>query len=239
MKTNYLLHIFVLALLLFATSCWHDVTVNGNGIASSEGRIVSGFKAVASSGAFEVHITQGDEYDVMVRAEENIIPYIETRVYNGALHIEIRGIHNVRNRLPMEVFVTVPELKGVKLSGSGIITTGHFISSSMDILLSGSGGIQVSSELASVAAKISGSGSIELSGITDVADFIISGSGNIRADNLECEECFSAVSGSGDIWIHANEYLHAAISGSGNVYYYGNPETEGHISGSGKLIPKM
>ncbi|MDX1285132.1 MAG: head GIN domain-containing protein [Draconibacterium sp.] len=236
MKTIKLFILGSFTLLFAATSCINDFTIRGNGIQATEGRIISGFDRVKSSGSFDVHITEGNEYEVIVSAEENIIPYIETYKSGDVLHIEIRGIHSVKNRLPMEVFVTTPRLEGVKLSGSGLITTGHFVSDDMDILLSGSGKIEMSCEAEEVDAKISGSGRIELSGFADETDFNISGSGSIEASNFETIDCYSAISGSGDVWIKIERFLKASISGSGNVFYYGNPSIETHISGSGNVI---
>lgn len=223
-------------LLTFTTGCLEDIIVEGNGIPSAESRLTRSFSEVASSGEFVVHITNGNEYDVMVNAESNLLHYIETNVRGNTLHIETRGIHNLRNHLPMEIFVTTPELEGLTLSGSGLITTDYFINETMKLTVSGSGHIETACETGRILSLISGSGTMQIYGFTDNADFFISGSGEIDAADLSVSHCEAKISGSGDMMVNVNQYLRADISGSGNIYYAGYPEIDAHISGSGKLI---
>jgi len=136
----------------------------------------------------------------------------------------------------MEVYVTTPNLDGVKLSGSGIITTDYFSSNNFMISISGSGFIDAAVDAADVRATISGSGKLKLSGVADESVFDISGSGEIDSYDLSVITCRARISGSGDMWVNAEQNLHANISGSGNIFYFGNPNVESHISGSGNLI---
>ncbi len=231
-------HLFTGAvILLFATtSCIDNFTVRGNGIEATEGRITNNFEKVKSSGDFDVHITNGDEYEIVITAEQNIIPYIETYVSGNTLNIDIRGVHNIKNSLPMEVFVTTPNLEGVKLSGSGVITTDYFYTDNFDVIISGSGYISAAIDAENVDALISGSGKLDLAGVATSADFDISGSGKIDAFDLALSNCNAKISGSGDMWVNVEQNLYARISGSGTIYYYGNPAVDSQISGSGKLI---
>nr|WP_319270658.1 head GIN domain-containing protein [uncultured Draconibacterium sp.] len=230
------LFIYGLAIIVSAASCIEDISIEGNGIQGTEARIVTEFKKVKSSGDFEVHITETSDHEVVISAEENLLQYIETYVSGETLHIDVKGIRNLRNRLPMEVFISTPTLEGIKQSGSGIITTDYFVSDKMDVILSGSGRIVAAFEAEEVDALLSGSGTIEFSGFADDADFVISGSGNIDAHQLDLYNCTTSTSGSGDMFITVSRNLRSNISGSGNVFYYGNPGIETHISGSGSVI---
>lgn len=237
MKTIKHLFFYLAFATLFATTgCIDDFIIRGNGIEATEGRIVGEFTKLKSSGSFDVHITKGDEYEVVVNAESNIIPHIETYVRGNTLEIDIRGLHNVNNRLPMEVFVTTPFIESIKQSGSGIITTDYFTAENFEIYISGSGKISTAINANNVSAGISGSGVLDISGEASMANYSISGSGKIKSDNLVMNDCYAKISGSGDMYIYASDFIEARISGSGNIYYYGNPDIETHISGSGKLI---
>ena len=237
MKTIKLLVLGSVALLFATTSCIDDFTVHGNGMAASEGRITSGFNHVKSEGEFDVHITSGDEYDVTVNAESNLLPYIETDVNNHKLRIYIRGIHNVKNQLPMEVYITTPNLEGITQSGSGMVTTDYFNTDHFDVAISGSGNVETAIDAVTIDALISGSGNLTVSGTATNAGFTVSGSGKIEASNLAVHECSAKISGSGNMWVNVEQYLKANISGSGNVFYIGTPDVEKHISGSGNVIP--
>lgn len=230
------LFIYGFAMILSTSSCIDDFTVEGNGIEASESRMISAFEKVKSSGEFEVHITEAPNHDVVISAEENLLQYIETYVAGETLHIDVKGIRNLKNRMPMEVFISTPTLEGIKQSGSGIITTDYFVSNKMDVALSGSGKITAAFEAKEVDVILSGSGTIKFSGFADDADFVISGSGNIDADQLDLFYCTTSTSGSGDMFVSVSRNLRSNISGSGNVFYYGNPDIETHISGSGSVI---
>ena len=233
--------IFFLAavgLLFTTTSCLDEFTINGNGIEGTENRLITEFDGLKSSGDFDVHITNGDKYEVIVIAETNIVPYIETYVTNGTLHLDIRGLHNVRNHLPMQVFVTTPQMKSIKQSGSGEITTGYFEAGEFELFISGSGSIKTTVAASVINAGISGSGRIEISGSATQTNFNISGSGRIHSYDLLSQNCDAFISGSGSIYITATNLIHATISGSGNVFYTGEPDIDAHVSGSGRVISK-
>ena len=236
MKTIKQVVLGAIALLFTTTGCIEDFTIRGNGIEATEGRITTHFDKVKSEGAFDVHITNGAKHEIIISAESNILPYIETDVNGSTLRLHVRGLHNVKNRLPMEVYITTPFLKGIKQSGSGVITTDYFESDDVDIVVSGSGTIETAMEAVSVDALISGSGSLYVTGDAIDADYVVSGSGRIDAYDLTVRDCEATISGSGSVWVNAARYLSATISGSGNVYYYGSPSIQTHISGSGNVI---
>ena len=235
MKTIQLLVVAVV-LLFSATGCIDDLIIDGNGIETSEARITRHFSKVKSEGEFEVHITSGAVYDVLVQAESNLVPYIETDVTGNTLRIRTQGLRNLRNQLPMKVFITTPFIENITQSGSGIITTGYFEGEHFNITISGSGTIETALEAGSLDGIVSGSGNLYLSGVAQSGNFLVSGSGEIDAWDMSLRNCEATISGSGNIWVNSERFLRANISGSGNVFYYGDPEVEAHISGSGNVI---
>jgi len=234
-------HFFLLSIsgiFFVTTSCIDEFTIRGNGIEASEDRLTSEFNELKSSGSFDVQVINGDDYEVVVNAESNIIPYIETYVTGSTLHLDIRGLHNINNHLPMQVIVTTPQMKSIKQSGSGKIVADYFETGEMELFVSGSGSITTSVNAAVVNAGISGSGKIIISGTASDANFNISGSGRIDSYDLNTQYCDAHISGSGSIFVSASDIIRATISGSGNVFYIGNPDIETHVSGSGRVISK-
>ena len=238
MKTIQLLVAGAVLLVLATTGCTDDFFIRGNGIAANEARLTPSFSSVSSEGNFDVHISSGSEFDVVVHAESNLLPYIETEVRGNNLKIHTRGLTSLRNRLPIEVFVTVPYIDGIVQSGSGSVTTGFFEGDEFSFVVSGSGSIETSVDAFSVNSVVSGSGLLYVSGYSRAADMIISGSGEIDAWDLDVRDCDAKVSGSGEVWVYVDRRLKAVISGSGNVFYGGNPVVESQVSGSGGVIHK-
>jgi hypothetical protein len=238
MKTNLISYAGIILLFFMVSSCTDEFIIRGNGIPDSEARLVNGFSSVASEGNFIVHITSGIQHQVIIEAESNLMEYIETEVNSGHLRIHTRGFTSLRNRLPIEVYVTTPALKGIVQSGSGRITTGYFEAEAFNCVVSGSGSIETSVAASVVDAVISGSGHLQISGSSVRGNLLVSGSGKLNAEDLLVRDCDAKISGSGDIWTDVSRYLRAVVTGSGYVFYTGRPQVETVVSGSGGIIQK-
>ena len=237
MKTlKQFLFVAPVILLFVLTGCLDGIIIRGNGIPGTETRYAQNFSQVTSSGSFIVHVSNSDEYEVIVTAETNILPYIETEVIGGVLRIWVKGLHNINPTRPMEVFISTPVLEGLKLSGSGEIVTDFFESNTMEIFISGSGFIESSVECHVFESNISGSGIVYVSGKTDNSDIRISGSGKIESYDMVAKDCKANISGSGDAYVNVLRLLDANISGSGSIFYIGTPDINTNVSGSGKII---
>lgn len=236
MKTKLLLIAGMLVLLL--SSCIDEIFIRGNGIPASEARLVPAFSTVSSEGPFEVHITSGDKHEVLLNAESNLLQFIETDVRGNNLRLHVQGLRGLKNRLPVEVFITVPHIDGLVQSGSGHITTGWLDNESMSYVVSGSGSIESSVDAHVLDAAVSGSGELLISGAVRNANLAVSGSGKIDGWDLFVYDCDVKISGSGDVWVDVEHFLKAVISGSGHVFFSGTPQIETVVSGSGGIIHK-
>ena len=239
MKTTKIQFITALSVLLLGTSsCLDEMFIEGNGISRTETRNAEGFNQISSSGDFTVTVMPGNFYSVEITAESNLLPYISTNVDGKTLKIRTTGIHSLRQTEPIEIFITTPVLNGLTLSGSGLIETGSFMSSDFDLSVSGSGDIKTIISSDKVNANISGSGTIYMEGDALNTNFVISGSGKIKSYNLLQDQCQAVISGSGDMYVNASQFIDARISGSGRVYFVNHPIVHTSISGSGDVVDK-
>ena len=228
--------------LLFTVSCsaqWGK-KVNGNGKVVTIERSTGDYDAVAVSGWFDVDLVQGNEGDISLKGEENLLEHIITEVKDGKLVIKVeKGINLKPSSWKEGIHITVPvvSINAVSLSGSGDIVGKTTIKTSrFNTSMSGSGDITLDLDASSISASMSGSGDINLSGSTTDLDVTISGSGDIKAYELEADNVDATVSGSADIKVTANERLKARVSGSGDIHYKGNPEkVDTKTSGSGDI----
>ncbi|MCK5441380.1 MAG: DUF2807 domain-containing protein [Maribacter sp.] len=227
---------------LFTISCtaqWGK-KVNGNGNMVTIERSTGDYDAVAVSGWFDVELVDGNEGDIALKGEENLLEHIITEVKDGKLVIKVEKGYNLKPSTWKEgIHITVPveSINSVTLSGSGDIVGKKTIkTSNFKTSMSGSGDITLAVESNSVNASMSGSGDITLSGSTTNFDVTISGSGDIKAYGLEADNVDATVSGSADIKITAKQKLKARVSGSGDISYKGNPEkVDTKTSGSGDI----
>jgi len=201
-------------------------------------RPVSGFTAIASSGAFHVYVKIDGKESLKISADDDIIDKIETVVENGTLKIRYKkdwGWHNNGDH-KADIYVSAKSLSSLVNSGSGSIKVEGFITTSdFKAVLSGSGSIATSVKASEASIVISGSGDIYLSGKVDVASVSISGSGSVKARELKTDETKISISGSGDVAINAEKELSSSIMGSGSVTYTGNPSIHTSKMGSGSV----
>ena len=236
MKSIQIFIFFIFVLFLGILTNVDKIFVEGNKDLKKEVREVNGFEAIASSGDFKVIVKYGDTYSLLVKAESNLLPYIETEVVDSTLKIRTRGIRSLMGNYPVEVFITTPVLKDLFLSGSGMITTGRFVSDRFSILISGSGDIDTKINTGFMKAYVSGSGNIFLDGEAKAGRFLIAGSGKIKSFQSQQRSCEAVIFGSGNIFVNTLETIDARISGSGNILYINHPIISKSIYGTGDVL---
>ncbi len=248
--------IITLAALLtmsMISSCYAVHWIPGSGHMVTEERSVSDFHSVDLRGAGMLYVTQGDSQRLSVTTDDNIMPRLRTDVRNGKLVITIRP--DVYRPTSLEVRVTMERVRGLYLSGSGLIEGQNQIrSDSIDIgisgagdadldlmakevstRLSGSGKMTVNLDGGSLVSHISGSGRSYLTGRAQTHEYRVSGSGKLRAYDLMTEDTTATITGSGNCEISVSNSLDVRISGSGSVRYRGSPTINSRISGSGSV----
>jgi len=235
-----LLWLVPLVVLLGACSCTIK-TIEGSGTVVTETRSVSGVRAISLSGLGEVLLEQTGEESLTVEADDNLMQYLRTEVRGGTLHL---GLHadfkgaNFRPSQPVRFHLTVGDIEGISISGSGILRADWIDAEDIDIDVSGSGAVVVTTlTTEELGAGISGSGQIQLGGAAGKQTVSLSGSGSYRGMNLRSYGARVDVSGSGVAVVWVERELSASISGSGSVSYYGDPSVDKSISGSGQLRP--
>ncbi|PWL29329.1 head GIN domain-containing protein [uncultured Roseivirga sp.] len=207
-----------------------------------ETRDVGNFDYISMSISGKVYVTQGNKNEVIVEADRDDMENIRTEVRGGRLSISTKskgGWFSWGDGLDgkVNIYVTVKELTGVNVSGSGDVISRNTIKVDMfEASISGSGDIEIELDARAVQSKITGSGNIELSGSAQRAKLGISGSGKYYAEDLKVDDYEVSISGSGRAAINTNGELDVRISGSGSVYYSGNPTgVNTNVSGSGRV----
>lgn len=235
--------IFAAIILSAATACKKNgvFCYNGNGNIITEQRQVSSFDEIELSIGADVQIKQASTYSVSVTTSENLMSIIKTEVNGNTLCIETKSNKCIRHSDEIDVYVTMPDISKIKLSGSGNITCASAINvNEIDLTISGSGNIILDSLMASTCnMTISGSGNMELNGVGAGSNqkINISGSGNINSLNHTFNVVDVSISGSGSASVWATSTLKTNISGSGDVIYKGNPIVTSSNSGSGTVRP--
>lgn len=221
---------------LFTVSCkWTIGLVRGSGNIEKEERDVSGFDEVSFTGMGNLIIMQGEEESLLVEADDNVLPLIETNVFGDRLNIGYRRGYNFIPASNVKFYLSVIDINKVSLSGAGKIDCEGLETNKLELELSGAGDIDFNIGADKLVIESSGAGDLTLSGEVESQNVDISGVGRYNAKELESKECDIEVSGAGSATVNVTEELDIEISGVGNVYYIGSPRVRQDISGLGKI----
>jgi hypothetical protein len=233
--------ILLIAMILIGTSAhaqwWKRIKGNGNTITQT--RQTANYDKVSVSGSFDVQLVRGEEGEITLKGEENLLEHIEVYVKNNVLILKVKDNINLSSSWNKTITIEVPviEITGVKLSGSGDISTQTTLKATdFNAAVSGSGDISLAIEATNLYVQISGSGDINLSGSADDLTVKVSGSGDVNAYDVAAQDATVTVSGSADVSLTVKGTLNAKVSGSGDIQYKGNPKkVVSKVSGSGDV----
>lgn len=225
------------ALLVTSTSLQAQKRIKGEGAVVSQDRSAGTFNSIHTHGSFNVTITDADTRSVKVDAQQNIQEYIIVETEGSELHIRNKKGYNIDPTKEIEVYVSVPELKGIYLSGSGNVRSTNQLTGSetFEAKSAGSGNMELEVQTSDLKTSIAGSGNIKLKGKTNDLNGSIAGSGNIKAKDLQSSNTSVSISGSGSAEVVANEKLDSRIAGSGDIKYWGNGAVSSKVMGSGSI----
>jgi hypothetical protein len=248
--------ITLLALLLFTIT----IAFSQN----KETRSVGTFSKISFRTPGKLYLRQGTPQKVELEGSGNILSKIETRLDGDKLIIgtEEKWFNwNWHDEDRINVYITVKDISGLSVSGSGdLIAETKIITTAIDLKVSGSGSLiaeieasgdgnadvsgsgdmEVKGKFKSINGDVSGSGKIELNTVvTGEANFHVSGSGKIMATG-RAESTKATISGSGKV-LAANlevDKCEVRISGSGDVEINVKSDLDASISGSGSVSYK-
>jgi hypothetical protein len=257
MKRNLSL-ILILLLFLPALACGSFTRnfVKGSGDIVTKTFDASGFDRVILEGFGDVYVQQGQTENLSVQTDDNLMSLLDIKVRGKELRLGIKPGFDISPSESITYNLTVQDLNGVTLAGSGNFYVEPVKSNSLVVSILGSGNIDIKGlnannlsldlngsgnfTLADVNANkvdtsLRGSGDIKLEGNASAQSITISGSGNYLAGDLQTGSTDVSVPGSGNVTVWANDALNIKVSGSGDIQYYGKPTVDQSISGSGDI----
>lgn len=215
--------------------------------------VMDDFSGINMAMAGNVTITRGEEVAVELEGQANILDLISAEVEDGLWTIYPRSC--VANVEGFNVYITLPSLDNVTVTGSGSVTSTSNFEQDISLMLAGSGQIQYAGTAGQAIIALSGSGKIEFEGdfsevsvshsgsgtmsLAGSADFLkisSSGSGAVDAFDLVAAAGQVISSGSGSSSVYVSNELEAKVSGSGSIFYKGNPLIDETDTGSGNIV---
>jgi Putative auto-transporter adhesin, head GIN domain len=232
----------VLAAASAATSACGQMHNEAAGPTVSRSSKVGNFEEIEVAGPYDVTVRTGANPGVSAQGSEKLLERTLVEVQGSKLVIKPQehqklfswgwGTHgNAR------FTVTVPQLSGAAIEGSGDIRVDHLRGRRFDGTVAGSGGLDVGTvEVGSLKLSIGGSGSAKAGrGKAQSADYSIAGSGDIDAGSVETQQAKVSIAGSGSVKANATSAAEVSIMGSGDVDVLGGAKCSVSKAGSGSV----
>ncbi len=223
---------------LFLSSCAFDISFGdgkkGNGVVQKDQREVTGeFTVVSASEGLDVYVTQADDFEITVEADENIIDLIGTDIEDGRL--KIHAIENI-GRATKKVHVSLPRITALK-SSSGADLMAQGIIKADKIALDASSGSDLEIELIAdeVEADTSSGADIKISGEANLFYADASSGSDIKARDFMVKVCNADASSGADISLNVSETLTADASSGADISYSGEATVNKKKSVSGSV----
>lgn len=247
-------------LLLAACNANRGEAIELSGKNVSKAFAASAFDKVSLEGSDNVVVRVGPAASVRAEGDSAIIDRLDIRVEGGELKIGRKGRGNWfssgKRRGSATVTVTVPQLAGASVEGSGNMSVDRVTGARFEVAVAGSGDLKVGSvETRALEAAVAGSGDLDLervatgpvkfaiagsgglsaAGTADVVEVSIAGSGDVEAASLTAARSKIAIAGSGNVTLGVRETAEISLMGSGDVDIRGTATCKTSKMGSGEV----
>jgi hypothetical protein len=234
-KLNLTSITFVLAAIVMIAFSACDNMIAGSGNVITEERSVKDFTGIEVSGAFKVYLSQGEEVGLLIEADDNVMPYIETNVRGGTLHIGTRGLGFTNSTTTAHITLNDP--RQIRISGAVKVTgTTPLEFEKLQVTASGASDLEFEAYGGRLQLKMSGASKANLSGEVEELHLKLSGASKLTAECMHTQEADIDVSGASSASISVEEDLYVTASGASSVRYLGRPNVRSSVSGAGKVV---
>ncbi len=191
-----------------------------------ESRQLTGFERIELQGSLDVKYLQADSFSVVVKAPQEVIDKVETRVVDHTLVVNMKGENTIINfgvsdGDDVSVWVTSPDFLGIVLRGSGDFDSEGLVDTdTLNIELNGSGDIEFHNIICDrMNVNLVGSGDVEVKNVkTQWSGVNLVGSGDIKIKFDDSGVVESKLVGSGDITLKGIvRDFRSQVRGSGDM----------------------
>ena len=242
MKTSFKNQtVLIIACLFFATTTYAQwgKKIRGNGNITTITRTTSDYDGIKCAGSFDYILVSGNEGNITIEGEENLLEYIVTKVKDNNLIVKVKDHVNLKTSMRKTIKITIPfkDISKVSLAGSGDLWNDDLITcKNLHASLAGSGDIILNVNTTYLKGSIAGSGDLTFKGSTNKLEVKVAGSGDFHGFELQSKNTDVSLAGSGDAEVTSTESIKARVSGSGDIVYKGNPKKEdAKVAGSGSI----
>ncbi len=218
------------------------VQAHDGGASVSRNYQVGNFRQVEVAGPYDVEVHTGGNPGVSAQGSEKLLERTVVEVQGDKLVIHPENGHSFfhfgwENRGKAKFAVTVPQLSGLTLAGSGDIHIDRVQGQSFEGTIAGHGDLTVGTiDVQQLKMTIAGSGDAKAqAGKAQAADYQIAGAGNLDAGAIQTQQLKVSIAGSGDVKAHSTGTAEVDIVGAGDVDISGGAKCTISKTGAGDV----
>ncbi|MBI2280212.1 MAG: DUF2807 domain-containing protein [Bacteroidetes bacterium] len=227
---------------LFVSCDKENTCVKTSGDTITEERAVSqSFENIELNDKINLIIRQDSVFSLKVVGGANLMPLITTEVAANQLIIKSDNKCSFLRSYdePINVFLSVPNLKKITYKGQGNISSGNMLVYPDFTIESDKGTGSINLSLTTNNLRIlqhTGPADFTVVGSSKYTYLYTNGNGWFYFENFSSDDTHVNTAGTGDAIVRSNNNLLVELYAIGNVYYYGNPTlTVSHHTGSGEV----
>jgi hypothetical protein len=213
----------VVVLLVGCVPVGFTTTLTGSGHTVTKEFDLAGFTKVSAGSAFEVEISQGDGYSVVITVDDNLVDQLDVTKSGDTLRVQMKPSLSLRNTT-MRAKVMLPVLTGLDLSGASRTTvTGFSSGKPLAVQVSGASTLRGDIKCGDARFDVSGASKAELQGGADGLAVKASGASTATLDAFPSKNTTVDASGASHVSVNVSGTLTAQASGASSVTYAGEP----------------
>ena len=205
--------------------------------ARAEDRDVPGFEAVSIESGFHATVEIGARTAVRIEADADVLPLIETRVEDGALHVGFKPHARVHSEHEIRVAIRTPQLRALSASGGSVVRATMTRAPESAIRASGGSEVHVRGVDADrLAAQGSGGSVLDLEGRATTLALQMSGGTRLLGRDLSVRDVVVQASGGSQGELRADGKITGALSGGSEVHVRGGARATAVATSGGSMV---
>jgi hypothetical protein len=251
-----LLCIAGLALVIVASGC---EVVSGSGTMVTTPVHATGFTRVKASDGWDVHVVQGDSYDVAVTTDDNVVDYLDVATEGKTLVLRLKPMITF-TRVTVRATVVMPVLEGLSLSDDSSGSVAGFSSDgplalaiqdsssakldalkvgTLDVRAADDSSVSGSMQADRTSLKISDASDADLSGATRALALRVSDGSSAKLGHLRAGDADVRLSDGSDGVVMAEGTLDARLSDGSHLKYVGSPKLGSVSTSDGSSLTRI
>ncbi|MBR9999365.1 MAG: PspC domain-containing protein [Cyclobacteriaceae bacterium] len=199
---------------------------------------MKGFESVQIASIFNAEILQADQWEVMLKGDEEDLNDVRVIMENDNLKIDFdRDISNWdRDREKVYIYLKLPEMESLELSGAVRAVIRGFSQDLIQIDLSGAAIAEMDIRIDDADIDMDGMSKLTLYGNGEKIDVTIAGASRLDASDYAVNSATIDASGVSHVKVNASEMLEIDVTGGSEVRYSGDPQIQSERAAASRII---